>query len=123
MPVVPRIEIPPRMPRRMFHVKRAISSPSSTETVISTSPVPPCSAATRATWSRIISRGTGLIAGSPTASGSPGSVTVPTPGPARNTTPEPHGQQPYGGPHQGAVGDVRIVAGVLDHACRGLPAA
>ncbi len=41
------------------------------------------------TASRIIRRGTGLMAGSPTGTGRPGSVTVPTPGPARNSTPEP----------------------------------
>jgi hypothetical protein len=43
------------------------------------------------TASRIIRRGTGLIAGSPTASGSPALVTVPTPGPAANVTPDPAG--------------------------------
>lgn len=40
-------------------------------------------------------------------------------GPRLEHHPGPRGQQPYGGPHQGAVGDVRIVARVLDHACRG----
>ena len=39
----------------------------------------------------MMARGPGLIAGSPTASGSPGRVTVPTPGPARKRTPEPDG--------------------------------
>ncbi|CAM5741370.1 hypothetical protein SHIRM173S_08743 [Streptomyces hirsutus] len=87
------MDSPPRMPSRGFQVERAISSPSSTETVISTSPLPPYRPATRATWSRIICRGTGLTAGSPTGSGRPGRVTVPTPGPARNTTPAPAGSR------------------------------
>jgi len=39
--------------------------------------------------SAIIRRGPGLIAGSPTASGSPARVTVPTPAPARKTRPVP----------------------------------
>jgi hypothetical protein len=39
----------------------------------------------------IIRRGAGLMAGSPGGTGSPGLVTVPTPGPARNVTPEPAG--------------------------------
>ena len=51
---------------------RASSSPCSTEISTTTSPVPPCRAATAATCSRIICRGIGLIAGSPTASGRPG---------------------------------------------------
>jgi hypothetical protein len=34
-----------------------------------------------------------LIAGSPTATGRPGSVTVPTPSPARKTTPSPAGNR------------------------------
>ncbi len=38
---------------------------------------------------RIMARGTGLMAGSPGGIGRPGRVTVPTPGPARNTTPLP----------------------------------
>ena len=88
-PVVPRIDSPPRMPSRGFQVLRAISSPWSTEISTTTSPVPPCCSATYATCSLISRRGTGLIAGSPTASGRPGLVTVPTPGPARNVTPAP----------------------------------
>ena len=63
-------------------------------------------------------RGTGLIAGSPTSSGRPGRVTVPTPGPARKTHPGARAAAPYGGPHQRAVRDVRVVARVLDHAGR-----
>ena len=84
-PVVPRMDSPPSMPRRGFQVRRASSSPPSTpiSTITSASP----------TASRIMRRGTGLMAGSPTGTGRPGSVTVPTPGPARNSTPEP--RAPY----------------------------
>jgi hypothetical protein len=85
-PVVPRMDSPPRIPRRGFHVWVASSSPSSTEISTTTSPMP-----VSATTPRISSRGTGLIAGSPTGSGRPGLVTVPTPGPARNVTPLPGG--------------------------------
>jgi hypothetical protein len=41
-PVVPRIDSPPRMPSRGFHVLRASSAPFSTDTSTTTSPVPPC---------------------------------------------------------------------------------
>ena len=88
-PVVPRIERPPTMPRRGFQVFSASRSPSRTPISTTTSPAAPCAAATSATVSHIIRRGTGLIAGSPTGTGSPGRVTVPTPGPARNSTPHP----------------------------------
>ena len=56
--------------------------------------------ASASTTPRIIARGTGLIAGSPTSSGSPGRVTVPTPGPARKTTPAP-GAVPHRRPDDG----------------------
>src|SRR3954447_4929531 len=79
------------MPSRGFQVLRASSSPFSTDTSTTTSPLPPCRAATAATCSRMNCRGIGLIAGSPTGRGSPGLVTVPTPGPARKVTPEPAG--------------------------------
>ena len=49
----------------------------------------PFASAISASWSRIIARGAGLIAGSPGASGRPGRVTVPTPSPARKTMPLP----------------------------------
>ena len=88
-PVVPRIESPPTIPRRGFQVFSASRSPSCTPISTITSPGAPCAAATSATVSRIIRRGTGLIAGSPTGTGRPGLVTVPTPEPARNATPLP----------------------------------
>ena len=46
-------------------------------------------AVTSSTVARIIRLGTGLMAGSPTATGNPGRVTVPTPDPARKITPWP----------------------------------
>ena len=87
MPVVPRIDSPPRMPSRGFHVFSANAAPPGTEIVIRTSPDCPSRAAISATVSRIMCRGTGLIAGSPTATGRPGFVTMPTPSPATKTTP------------------------------------
>ena len=66
--------------------------------------------------SRIIRRGTGLIAGSPGATGRPARVTVPTPSPARKVTPLPGAAGTHRRKHQGAVGHVRIVAGILDDA-------
>ena len=89
MPVVPRIEIPPTIPSLGFQVFRASRSPSATEISMATSGATPAVAATSSTTARIIRLGTGLMAGSPTATGNPGRVTVPTPGPARKTTPSP----------------------------------
>ena len=62
------------------------------------------------------------MAGSPTATGRPGLVTVPTPSPALNTMPLPAAQS---GPSDDkrAMGDVGIVAGVLDDAGFGLAVA
>ena len=83
-PVVPRIDSPPTMPSRAFSVFAAISSPCGMAISTSTSPLRPSARATCAISARIILRGTGLIAGSPGGTGSPGRVTVPTPGPALN---------------------------------------
>ncbi len=85
IPVVPRIESPPTIPSRPFSVRSASASPPGTPTSTTTS-VPACTSSSAAP---IIARGTGLIAGSPGGSASPGRVTMPTPGPARNTTPDP----------------------------------
>ena len=79
-----RIDSPPTMPSRAFRVFAAISSPCGMEISISTSPWRPSARATSAIAAFIILRGTGLIAGSPGGTGSPGKVTVPTPGPALN---------------------------------------
>ena len=72
MPVVPRIESPPTMPRRGFQVFCASASPPGIEISISASGVAPCAAATSSIASVIILRGTGLIAGSPGGIGRPG---------------------------------------------------
>ncbi len=80
---------PRRCPRRPFSVRSAIFSPPGIDSSTTASPLPPQSAATSAIAVRIISRGTGLIAGSPGGSGRPGRVTVPTPSPARKMTPLP----------------------------------
>jgi hypothetical protein len=77
------------MPRRGFQVRSAIFAPPGMEISISKSAVSPASAASSVTASVIILRGTGLIAGSPIATGRPGKVTVPTPSPAVNVTPAP----------------------------------
>jgi hypothetical protein len=74
-PVVPRMLMPPRMPRRAFVVLRARSSPSGT--LIVTVDPRTARSTTAPTLSRIICRGTGLIAGPPTSSPSPGLVTTP----------------------------------------------
>ena len=76
----------------------------------------PWAAAISAMASRIIWRGTGLMAGSPGGIGRPGRVTVPTPSPARKLTPLPARAAADRGEDQRAMGDVGIVAGVLDHA-------
>ena len=89
MPVVPKMDKPPFIPRRPFHVFSAKPAPSGTETSTTIFPLCPCCAANNDTASLIISRGFGLIAGSPTASGNPGNVTVPTPSPAWKDTPLP----------------------------------
>ena len=91
MPVVPRMESPPTMPRRALVVFLASSSPPGMATVISTSPPAPNASATSAIAPRIMLRGTGLIAGSPTGMARPARVTVPTPSPARKLTPAPGG--------------------------------
>ena len=89
MPVVPRIDRPPTMPSRPLSVFAASASPPGMAISTSASAAQPAAAATSAMASRIMRRGTGLIAGSPGGTGRPGRVTVPTPSPARNVTPAP----------------------------------
>ena len=89
IPVVPRIDKPPTMPSRPLSVLAASAAPPGMATSISASPALPVAPATSAMASRIICRGTGLMAGSPGGTGRPGRVTVPTPSPARNVTPAP----------------------------------
>ena len=87
MPEVPRMEIPPTMPSRGLKVRAASASPSGTEISTTRPPVYPYSRQTVSTPSRIIFRGTGLMAGSPTGTESPGFVTRPTPTPPVKTSP------------------------------------
>ena len=90
MPVVPRIDRPPTMPSRALSVFAASASPPgmaiSTSTSAARRPMRRDlgDGVARSCW-----RGTGLIAGSPGGTGSPGRVTVPTPSPARKMTPLP----------------------------------
>jgi hypothetical protein len=83
IPVVPIMEIPPTMPRRGLKVFLAMTSPFS-QPISRSNPGSGAFFNTSSTAQRIISRGAGLMAGSPTGTRIPGSVTVPTPGPARN---------------------------------------
>src|SRR5437763_1002593 len=80
------MEMPPRIPRRSLVVLAAMASPSGTENVTRTG-----RSVTSARAAPIIRRGTGLMAGSPTASPSPGLVIVPTPGPAAELVRETRG--------------------------------
>ena len=89
MPVVPRIDRPPTMPRRPLSVFAASASPPGIEISTSASAAHDAAAATSAMASWIMRRGTGLMAGSPGGTGRPGRVTVPTPSPARKLTPAP----------------------------------
>ena len=61
-------------------------------------------------------RGTGLMAGSPGGMGRPGRVTVPTPFAGAKVDAAAGRPAAHRGQDQRAVGDVRIVAGVLDDA-------
>ena len=81
MPDVPRIEMPPSMPRRGLKVLRAISSPPGTDTSTAKPPCQPCSRAIRSSSEAIIARGTELMAAAPTGWSSPARVTRPTPAP------------------------------------------
>ncbi len=81
------MEIPPSMPRRGFQVLTASSPPPGTDISTSKSGAILLALAISSTTSRINARGTGLIAGSPGASGRPGLVMVPTPSPAQNVMP------------------------------------
>ncbi len=99
--------MPPTMPRRALDVLAAMSSPPGTENVTASG-----ASVTSARAAGIMRRGTGLMAGVPTARPRPGLVTVPTPAPA--TSDGGAGLGHLGG-HAGAVGAVGVVAGVLDH--------
>ena len=104
------------MPSRGLRVFCAIASPPGMEISTSTSIGPPTLRAASSRLSRIIWRGTGLMAGSPGGRGRPARVTVPTPvaGPERHAGSRRAGAD--GRDHQGAMGHVRIVARILDDA-------
>src|ERR687892_309051 len=85
MPVVPRMEMPPTMPRRALVVFSAIFSPPGT---LMTTRTPRSSGSrTSSTEYEIIRRGTAFMAGPPTGSPSPGLVTMPTPSPRSSSSP------------------------------------
>ena len=81
------METPPTMPRAGLKVFSAAASPPGTETVIRRPPPQPSSPHTANTASRIICRGTRLMAASPTGWSRPGLVTRPTPWPPSMETP------------------------------------
>ena len=81
MPLVPRIEIPPVIPRTGLKVFSAVFSPPGTKIRISTVRSSPASSKTSATAVSIILRGTELMAAAPTGWSRPAFVTRPTPSP------------------------------------------
>src|SRR5215218_8371726 len=85
MPVVPRMEMPPTIPRRALVVFSAIFSPPGT---LMTTRTPRWSGSrTSSTEYEIIRCGTAFMAGPPTGSPSPGLVTMPTPSPRSRSSP------------------------------------
>src|SRR5689334_5173466 len=85
IPVVPSIEMPPRMPRRALVVLLAIFSPPGTERS-TTTPWFTRSVTSATAWV-IIARGVAVMAGSPTSMPRPGLVTMPTPSPPSRRMP------------------------------------
>ena len=83
------MEIPPSTPRRGLKVLRAAASPPGTEMVTRSPPGSSSSRRTASTASRIICRGTRLMAHSPIGWSRPGRVTRPTPGPPWRRTASP----------------------------------
>ena len=77
----------PRRPLSVLRRERFAAGNRNLDLGIGSASVP--LAATSAIASRIMRRGTGLIAGSPGGTGRPARVTVPTPSPARKVTPAP----------------------------------
>ena len=78
--------MPPRMPSRALVVFFARFSPSGT-LIVTRTPARRRGRRPRRRSSRIICRGTGLMAGPPTSSPSPGLVTTPTPTPPSSCSP------------------------------------
>ena len=106
------------MPRRAFIVFSARRSPPGIEIVTMRSGGgSPLSAAVSTNAARIIARGAGLIAGSPTASARPGAGDrAHRPRRRRNPMPRTRRGRRDFGHHQGAVGNIGVVAGILDDA-------
>ena len=118
MPVVPRIDKPPTMPRRPLSVFAASASPPGIEISTSASAARPAAAATSAMASLIMRRGTGLMAGSPGGNRQAGARDRADAFAGAKCHASPGGADTNGGADQRAVGHVGIVAGVLDHAGR-----
>ena len=81
IPDVPRIDMPPTMPRRGLNVRAPMVSPSGTDTTMSAPSVYPSVAKTSLTHSVIMLRGTRLMAALPGGWSRPLRVTLPTPKP------------------------------------------
>src|SRR5215210_1336330 len=85
MPVVPRMEMPPTIPRRALVVFSAIFSPPGT---LMTTRTPRSSGSRTSSMEyEIMRRGTAFMADPPTGSPSPGLVTTPTPSPRSSSRP------------------------------------
>ena len=117
IPVVPRIEIPPRMPSRAFVVLRAIRSPPGTE--MTTRAPRALRSATSPTAAVIMARGVAVMAGSADLDAQAGLGHHADPLAALQGHPG-LGAPAHGGGQVGAVGHVRVVARVLDHHRRAL---
>ena len=87
MPLVPKMEMPPRMPSRGLKVFWARAAPSGTEITTSRPKTGSVSSRASCTARSIMERGPGLMAASPTGTFRPGLVTRPTPSPPSTWTP------------------------------------
>ena len=87
IPLVPRMDIPPTIPRRELNVLSAILSPSGTEISTEIPPVWPYAPQTSSTASFIMLRGTRFMAAFPTGWSRPLRVTLPTPTPPSTSMP------------------------------------
>ena len=121
MPVVPSTDSPPTMPSRRFIVFSARRSPPGIAIVTVTSGGgAPFASATSASWSRIIARGAGLIAGSPGAQRQAGPRHRADPFAGAKADAASRRGPGQLGDDQRAVRHVGIVAGILDDAGAGL---
>ena len=88
IPLVPRMDIPPTMPRRGLNVFPAISSPSGTDMTAENPPPYENDEATSSSASLIMALGTLLIAALPGGWSRPLRVTLPTPFPPSMSIPD-----------------------------------